>query len=98
LALSDLRRGGHASELIGPAVELAASGMEHVDLLVVLPLEDAIVAPESEDLELREAMNDRLLELITTDEFDLLRNVRVLEVQGSPRRRLAALEQALTQT
>lgn len=96
LAFGDLRR-GRTSEPIAPDVALAAQGMEHVDLLVVLPLVDAdgIVVPESEDLDLREAMNDRLLEIVTTDEFQILRNVRVLEVHGARRARLAALEQAL---
>ena len=81
-------------ERIEPAVELAARGLEHVDLLVVLPLVDAdgIVAPESEDLDLRKAMNDRLLELVTTDEYQLLANVRVSELHGARRVRLAALE------
>lgn len=96
LALHDLRRGGHASDVIGSAAELAVRGMAHVDLLVVLPLEDAIDVPESEDLLLREAMNERLLELIANDEFDVLRRVRVLEVHGSPSQRLAMLERVLS--
>ncbi|HEV7238773.1 MAG TPA: AAA family ATPase [Thermoanaerobaculia bacterium] len=92
LALGDLRRGGRAS--MDSAIELAARGMEHVDLLVVVDA-DGIVAPESEDLDLRDAMNDRLLEIITTDEYELLGNVRVIEVHGAPRLRLAALERAI---
>lgn len=81
-------------ERLEPAIELAARGMEHLDLLVVLPLNDAdgIDAPESEDPELREAMNDQLLDIITTDEFDLLGGLRVVEVQGSRRQRLALLK------
>lgn len=86
-------------ERIEPAVELAARGMEHVDLLVVLPLvdNDGIVAPEWEDLDLREAMNDRLLEMVTTDEFQLLGNLRVIEIHGARSNRLAALEHAMQQ-
>jgi hypothetical protein len=99
LALHDLRRGRHAFPPIEPAVALAAAGLAHVDLLVVLPLNDSdgIVCPDDEDGELRDAMNERLLELITTDEFDLLSggNVRVVEVEGSPRLRLAVIERAL---
>jgi len=80
-------------ELVEPAMELAAGGMEHIDLLVVLPLNDAdgIEAPESEYPELREAMNERLLELIATGEF----NVEVIELYGDPRERLAVLESRL---
>ncbi|HVR39070.1 MAG TPA: hypothetical protein VMU84_08230, partial [Thermoanaerobaculia bacterium] len=77
-----------------PPIELAARGMAHVDLLVVLPLNDrdGIVAPESEDLELRDAMNERLLEILATD---LLGDLRVIELQGSRQRRLAMLERLL---
>jgi AAA domain-containing protein len=97
LALRDLRRGGRASGRVEAVVELAARGMEHVDLLVVLPLNetDGIVASESEESELREAMNDRLLEIVATDEFGLLGGLRVIEVQGTRRARLAALERAI---
>jgi len=99
LALGDLRRGGRSAGLIDSAVELAASGMEHVDLLVVLPLVDAdgIVAPESEDLDLREAMNGRLLDIVTTDEHRLLGNIRMIEVHGARRLRLASLERVMQQ-
>lgn len=69
------------------AMALAAEGMAHVDLLVVLPLDGSIACPADEDLELREAMNEELLELI--DDAD----VRVVELQGSREARLRALEQ-----
>lgn len=86
-------------ERIESAVELAARGLEHVDLLVVLPLVDAdgIDAPDSEDLDLREAMNDRLLEMVTADEFQLLGNLRVIEIHGTRAIRLDALAQAMQQ-
>ena len=60
--------------------------MEHIDLLVVLPLDGEIDAPEDENPELREAMNDRLLELV--DQCD----ARVVEVRGTRRQRLSMLE------
>ncbi len=90
LALCDLRRAGRAADVIASATELAVRGMDSVDLLVIVPLEDAVEAPESEDLELREAMNERLLELV-----EQLQDVRVVEVQGTPRQRLAMLERAI---
>lgn len=79
------------------AVELAAEGMAHVDLLVVLPLNDrdGIRCPPSEDLELREEMNQRLLEIIATDEFDVLRDTRVIEIEGARRVRFAALQRVI---
>lgn len=72
------------------AMALADEGMEHVDLLVVLPLDGDIEAPSDEDPELRAAMNEQLLELVAAD------NVTVVELHGSPARRLAALERHLT--
>lgn len=90
-ALDDLGRDRRASELLDVATELAERGMEHVDLLVVLPLDDAsgIVAPESEDLALREAMNERLLEIVRSEDA-----LWVVEVQGPPHMRLAVVEWA----
>lgn len=97
LALGDLRRDRCPRGLFDSAIELASTGMQHIDLLVVLPLDDSdgISAPESEDLELRDAMNDRLLELIAGDEHDLLGACRVIEVSGGRQQRLAALEEVL---
>lgn len=69
------------------AMELATEGMAHVDLLVVLPLDGSIDCPDDEDLALRDAMNERLLELV--EDVD----VRVVELHGSRAARLRALEQ-----
>ena len=97
LALDDLRRTPRDCALLASAVELAASGLAHVDVLAILPLDATIEIPESEDLELREAMNERLLELIGADEYALFRNAapRVVELQGSRPRRLQLLERAI---
>lgn len=97
LALNDLGRSGRDCELAASAGELAAAGMAHVDLLVVLPLDDGILVPESEDLALREAMNERLLELVTADPYSLFGNgsPRVVEIQGDRERRLRMLERAV---
>lgn len=97
LALGDLGRTRADRGLIASATELAATGMGHVDLLVVLPLNAAegIVAPASEDLELRDAMNDRLLELISTDSTLGGDSSWVIEASGTPAQRLRILEDAL---
>jgi len=86
-ALRNLGR-EETSSLLPAALDLAARGMNHVDLLVVLPLndDDGIEAPESEDLELREAMNVCLLEMLADT------HTRVIEITGTERERLAALE------
>lgn len=98
LALEDLRRSPRDCALRTAAVELAAEGLSHVDVLVILPLDGTIEIPESEDLELRDAMNERLVELITTDEYALFRNAtpRVLEMQGSRSRRAELLQRAVS--
>lgn len=97
LALGDLHRDRYASEILDQAVAIAAIGIDYIDLLVVLPLNDRdrIAAPIDEDLELREAMNERLVQLLADDEFGLLSRacVRLVELDGSPERRLGKLEQ-----
>ena len=96
LALDDLGRAGRDCQLIASAAERAAVGMAHLDLLVLLPLNetDRIVAPASEDLELREAMNDRLLDIVTADPYSLFGSgrPRVVEIHGTRVARLRQLE------
>jgi hypothetical protein len=85
LALVDLGREGRDCELIAAAEELVAAGMAHIDLLVVLP-SDGIPAPASEDLDLREAMNERLLDLVSQNS---------VQIEGTREQRLRALEEAV---
>ncbi|HKO56085.1 MAG TPA: AAA family ATPase [Thermoanaerobaculia bacterium] len=99
IALADLGRTARDCELIASAADLAATGMANIDLLVVLPLngEDGIVAPESEDLELRDATNDRLLELLTEDQYSPFGSgrMRIVEVRGKRHERMGMLEEAV---
>lgn len=85
LACDDLHRGRASADLLQSANELAARGMKHVDLLVVLPL-----TGDAEDPELREAMDERLVELAGSEECWLI------ELHGSRAQRLAALEEAVS--
>ena len=87
-ALHALRR-EDTSSMLDSARELIRRGMKHVDLLVVLPMSDDIEAPEDEDPKLRSAMNRGLLEIV---EVDLPQTLRCIEIAGTPRQRLAALE------
>jgi hypothetical protein len=84
------------SRMLEAARELVSRGMEHVDVVVVLPLNDDIEAPEDEDPELRDAMNSCLLEMLE-GELDRT-HLRVVEVAGTRQRRLAALEAAVPPT
>lgn len=82
---------------IAPAIPIAARGMRHIDVLVVLAA-DEIAAPEDEDPALREDMNARLLDLIAGEAGELLEGVRVVEIRGNRAQRLAALERAIVGT
>lgn len=98
LAISDLGRDDSALGVLDHAIALARRGAELLDRIAFLPLSgrDGIVAPESEDLELREATNARLMELFAGDEFNILgERVQVVEIRGTPAERLRALQACL---
>jgi predicted ATPase len=82
----------NASSMLDSARDLVCRGMQHVDLLIVLPLGDEIEAPEGEDPELRDAMNASLLDIV---DGDLVPGVRSVEISGTPHERLFALESAI---
>lgn len=95
-ALHELGRDRHARALSADALEEAAAAMEHVDLVVLLVTEAATDASlgADEDPELRDAMQEALLEL--HDDPDLIgASTRVVELAGSPERRLRALGELL---
>jgi hypothetical protein len=84
-----------AVDVVDGALELAAEGVRHLDLIAFLPLSDrdGIIAPESEDLELREAADEHLAEILSGDEIAL---PPVIEVHGTPAERLAMLERGVS--
>lgn len=94
-ALVSLRRPGGSPTLFRNGLAPTAAAMAHVDLLVLLPLAEAdrIEVAAEEDLELRSAMNDSLLEL--ADDPDLVGNAAIVEITGSPTRRLRQLQDAI---
>lgn len=93
LALDDRTDGSITPELRERARTLTAEALRRVDVLAVLPLTtaDAIVAGSDEDLELREAMNDILLDLIDDPEL-VGGRTDVVEIAGTRSDRLRALE------
>ncbi|MFZ4896258.1 hypothetical protein ACL9RL_17585 [Plantibacter sp. Mn2098] len=96
LALDELSGMSGSDEILERSSAITLEALEHVDLLVVLPLtaRDAIVPDADEHLALRDTMNDVLLELI--DDPDVVgEHLEVVEIIGDRDRRLAALE-ALT--
>lgn len=95
-ALDEITGASTPRELLERFRAITRDAFDHVDLLVVLPLtaSDAIVPGADEHVELREAMNDALLELI--DDPDVVGDrVRIVEITGDRDRRLAALEDAM---
>lgn len=93
IALQDLSRAAVSNELLERSRALAADALRVIDVLAVLPLTTsaAIDVAEDEDLELRAAMDDVLLELV--DDPDLIdAGVEIVELTGPPSRRLEALE------
>lgn len=92
IALDELGRKDAAPELTQQAISLFPAAMRHIDVLIVLPIEDQrpLPIPESEDLPLRLAMNTILLELASDREV-VGDRATVLEVAGSRTDRLTAL-------
>ncbi len=91
-ALDALRRPTRVPGLFRRGVPLTSEAMTRVDLLVLLPLTSgaAIIVPDEEDPEFREATNDALLEL--ADDPDLVGDTAVIEITGDRATRLALLE------
>lgn len=95
LAMAELSGTTADGDLVERAMALTADALGRVDLLAVLPLTPGrpIHVGDDEQLELRSAMNDVLLELI--DDPDLIGDrLAVCEITGDPGERLAALEEA----
>ena len=91
-ALADLGRRSVDAPLDGALRSTTTQAMGHVDLLVVLPLDEraGIRVPDDEDPALRDAMDARLLDLV--EDQDLVpASTRVLEVTGTPQQRLATV-------
>lgn len=93
VAWEELGRGDVPVDLLRRARTMTTEAMSGVDLLVLLPLTpaDRIWVHAEEDLELRAAMNDALLEL--ADDLDLIgAHTRVVEIVGDRDARLIALD------
>lgn len=99
LALNDLRRGEATSRLVESSLGMVKEGIGLLDLIVFLPLNDmdGDVMSESEDPELRIAVDHRLTGILEDDDFSFFtsRTPLVLEVRGSTAQRLSLLESAL---
>ncbi len=99
LALDDLGRDKQAMWLAERSLGMVKDAIELLDLIVFLPLNDmeSNVMPDSEDEELRKAVDGRLVAILFDDDFNLFASRRpvVLEVRGSTAQRLLKIETAL---
>jgi hypothetical protein len=94
LALYELQREKQACWFVQRSLEIAARTIDLLDLIVFLPLEDDEEFIDSEDNELRSAVNSRLVGILCDGEFNLFQNNRpcVLEARGSTAQRLSMIE------
>lgn len=92
-ALEALRRPGRSRAAIERGAALTRQAAEQIDLVALVPLayRDQIAVGEDEDLELRDAMDEALLDLAAEPEFV---GRRVVELAGDRVERLARLEEA----
>ena len=96
LALDDLGRDTADAERAKQSISVVRGAMALLDLVVYLPATNEGV-PESEDPELRRAVDARLEGILLDDDFDLFTGDRpsVLEIVGTTEQRLRSLEAAL---
>jgi len=97
LALYELQREKQACWFVQKSLDIASRAVALLDLIVFLPLEDDEELIDSEDNELRGAVNSRLVGILCDGEFDLFPNNRpcVLEARGSTAQRLSMIEAAI---
>ena len=91
LALEELGEATVSRDVLVRATDVTRDALGSVDLLVVLPLTGGISVGDEEHPELRDAMNDALLELVG-DEDVVASGTRVVEIAGDRDERLGALE------
>lgn len=92
LALDRLRRPGRSAGDLGAAIEWTRAAAAHIDVLVVLPIDDGIRVDDEEDPELRDEADQMLRELAEDGD---LSGARTIEVSGTPEARLAQLEEVI---
>ena len=84
---------------LDPWIATARGSIARLDLIVFLPLDPRapIEVAEIEDRELREAVDERLHDILVNDEFDLFAGGKpaVIEVRGSVEQRLNLVNRAL---
>jgi len=100
MAINDLQRDSMNTRIVEDALDVVTEAIHRLDVIVFLPLDDddddnaTFGTPESEDPELRRAVDSRLGSILNGDDLDLFSasGPRVLEAHGSTTQRLQTLE------
>ncbi len=97
LALYELQRERQACWFVEKSLHIVSNAVELLDLIVFLPVEDDEEFNDSEDTELRSAVNSRLAGILCDGDFNIFQNNRpcILEARGSTAERLSRLEAAI---
>lgn len=96
LALDDLGRDTAGAALTKQSITAAGNAVALLDLIVYVPATD-VPAPESEDRQLRSAVDARLERMLLDDDLGLFTNgPSILELAGTTAQRLRGLEAALS--
>jgi hypothetical protein len=97
LVLYELQREKQACWFVERSLAIASRAVQLLDLIVFLPLDDDEEFIDSEDPELRAAVNNRLVGIFCDAEFNLFENNRpcILEARGSTAQRLSMVEAAI---
>lgn len=98
LALGDLDRDTADARLAKRSIAMARDGIAQIDVIVYLPAEGwGGGVPESEDPELRRAVDTRLEAILLEDDFSMFAANRplIVEAIGTTAQRLRTLEGAL---
>lgn len=101
LTLKDLHKDSQAMRLVENSQDIVMEALRFLDVIVFLPLnenDDGTVISDSEDPELRSAVNDQLVDIFTEDDFNLFASNQpaVVEATGSTAQRLRMLESVLS--
>jgi hypothetical protein len=102
MAINDLQRDATNTRIIEDSLDVVIEAIQLLEVIVFLPLDvdDDVIfgTPDSEDLELRRAVDSRLANILNGDDLDLFSasGPKVLEAHGSTTQRLQTLEAFLS--
>lgn len=95
LALRDLKTEHVDSTFIERIVEMVLDGIQHLDLIIFVPIEEEYYTQDNSKL--RTTVNSRLVEILSGDEFGIVSSglVTIIGASGSTTERLRILETAI---